>query len=251
MFLGEKNTAWTIHRPGANHRARFMAKIIYCFKIFLYRSQYTLIENELNGLRDFLLFVCNIYLKYWYLAPIASSAPRNDLNLLKDLVAYRNENAEMSSNILKVFLRHTWYVNEQLIALSLFDNEVCSAEKRKMVMNLNKKGSSKMLKRVDIKEGEIMKKELHDFVSSQTKLFFEYLNINQDFLKYDPSNWNKIESYIQNQNKVAHLKVANDTAERDVTLASNFNKLLTKNENEQQQILQIVEKNRRDFPNPK
>src|SRR5262249_49853891 len=43
--------------PGAYHRARWMAKLIYCLKIYLFRSQFNLTARELQGLREFNVFV--------------------------------------------------------------------------------------------------------------------------------------------------------------------------------------------------
>ena len=37
-----------VHAPGAYHRARWMAKLIYCLKIYLYRSQFRLTPRELS-----------------------------------------------------------------------------------------------------------------------------------------------------------------------------------------------------------
>ena len=68
LFLGEPLTVADvyIHAPGAFHRARWMAKIIYCFKIFLFRAQFHLSLRELSDLREFNIFIMKIYLKTWY-----------------------------------------------------------------------------------------------------------------------------------------------------------------------------------------
>lgn len=43
IFLGDENAKdFKIRRPGALHRARWMAKLIYSLKIFLFRSQFKL-----------------------------------------------------------------------------------------------------------------------------------------------------------------------------------------------------------------
>lgn len=53
MFLGaEPAECQQIRAPGACHRARWMAKIIYCIKIYLFRSQFRLTASELKGLRE-------------------------------------------------------------------------------------------------------------------------------------------------------------------------------------------------------
>lgn len=49
LFLGEKeNVKKTIRVPGALHRARFMARVIYCLKIALFRRQF-----KLSGMFEF------------------------------------------------------------------------------------------------------------------------------------------------------------------------------------------------------
>ena len=42
-----------------------MAKIIYCLKIYIFRRQFELSEDELCSLRIFNVFIVKIYLKYW------------------------------------------------------------------------------------------------------------------------------------------------------------------------------------------
>ena len=68
LFLGEPLTVADvyIHAPGAFHRARWMAKIIYCLKVFLFRAQFHLSLRELSDLREFNIFIMKIYLKTWY-----------------------------------------------------------------------------------------------------------------------------------------------------------------------------------------
>lgn len=63
-------------------------------------------------------------------------APRNDLQLLKELVEYKNINRLISAATLKTFARHTWYLGEILIGFSFYDEGV-SVEKKKMVTALN------------------------------------------------------------------------------------------------------------------
>lgn len=61
MFLGaEPAECGQIHPPGACHRARWMAKIIYSLKIYLLRSQFRLTVGELSNLREINLFVITV-----------------------------------------------------------------------------------------------------------------------------------------------------------------------------------------------
>lgn len=61
MFLGaDPEECGQIHAPGACHRARWMAKIIYSLKIYLLRSQFHLTVGELSNLREINLFVITV-----------------------------------------------------------------------------------------------------------------------------------------------------------------------------------------------
>src|SRR5207244_2772563 len=84
IFLGSDVRAGvTINQPGAIHRARWMAKVIYSLKIFLFRSQFKLTEREHLGLRRFNVFVMKVYLKAWFTCQCPTSAPRNDLSMIQ------------------------------------------------------------------------------------------------------------------------------------------------------------------------
>ncbi|KAF0747116.1 Uncharacterized protein FWK35_00024676, partial [Aphis craccivora] len=67
FFLGqelpENNN---FQKPGACHRAKWMAKIIYYIKIILFRSKFELNETGLLNLGHFTLFIMRLYLKVWY-----------------------------------------------------------------------------------------------------------------------------------------------------------------------------------------
>ena len=85
IFLGG-TPARGIHilAPGALHRARWMARIIYAFKLWMFRSQFQLKRVEETGLFQF-PFISEVYIEAWFEAPSAVSAPANDLRFLNKL----------------------------------------------------------------------------------------------------------------------------------------------------------------------
>ena len=105
VFLGGTPIRETsIQAPGALHSARWMTRVIYCYIMWMFRTQFKLKAAEKHGIFQFLLFVSDIYIKVWYCAPIATEAPRNDLQFLKQMVQYVNpviKNAAMTA-----FKRH-------------------------------------------------------------------------------------------------------------------------------------------------
>ena len=78
---------------------------------------------------------------------------------------------------------------------------------------------------------------------------FEALKLHSEFLTVDPSEWDNRADYREALNVVESLKVVNDSAERAVALMQKFNSILTKNEDQKQYILQVVERHQDKFPN--
>lgn len=74
------------------------------------------------------------------------------------------------------------------------------------------------------------------------------MNISTSFFEFEPETWNETANFIDGQTKVKNILVVNDTAERRVKMFEDFNKVLTKNEEDKQFLLQIIEANRKAVP---
>ena len=86
---------------------------------------------------------------------------------------------------------------------------------------------------------------LGDFVASQTAGLFSILETSS-FMSIPPSQWNDVEAYQKPKCRVVYSScIVNDTAERGV---KEFNTLLTKDEDEKQFLLQVVEVNSKAVP---
>ena len=109
-------------------------------------------------------------------------------------------------------------------------------------------GSVKLLKRAQPLNDSF--KGLHDFVTQSTRRFFEILGLSQEFLVYDPSEWSSQDCYRSNQSIALAVKVVNDLAERGVALIQEFNSSITRNEEQKQFLLQVVEDHRSAFSQP-
>jgi len=79
----------TICGTWCRHQTRWMSTIIYTFKIWMFRSQFSLIVTEEKGLGELCIFFANA----WYTTPLPTAAPNNDLKLLKSLLVYSLVNA--------------------------------------------------------------------------------------------------------------------------------------------------------------
>lgn len=135
------------------HHARWLSKAIYCLKIFIFKSQFTLTVRETNGLRYICAFIVGFYVKAWLTAPLAISALYHDLKLLQNLIQYEHVDAAVSKAAQAKLSAHLWYLSEDFVALALFDNNVALVIKQKMVKAIKERDSgTESSKRVMVKE---------------------------------------------------------------------------------------------------
>jgi len=238
--------------PGPVHHARWMGKALYSLKIFLFRGQFRLTVREKKGLRDVCIFITRVYIEAWFTAPLAISAPSNDLKLIQALADYKTENCIISEAAGSKFSGHLWYLSEELVGLAFYDPDVPSESKRKMVnallQNTNAHEPQKRIQ-LNIKSPEVPHFQIEHFVTKNTSRFFDRLMLSTSFLETDPENWETNADYSAGRAVLKHLQVVNDSAERGVALIEEYNSILTRKENQKQFLLQVVQEHRRRFPN--
>ena len=232
---------------GAMHRARWMAKVIYAIKVWLFRSQFKMTAFEEKGVRDLATFAVLIHLKAWMTAPIAVEAPLNDFMLMGQLLKYPH--ATVSTATSKKLGLHLWYISEELVGLALFDSRIPPESKKLMLAAMEEIAPDHPPKRPRVESSAFLgNKGLEQFCTANSKILFHLLGLPDAFLAKDPSLWEEDESYADALERVKGLAVVNDRAERGVALIQDFNKKLTKDEEQLQFLLQVVTDHRRRFP---
>lgn len=88
---------------GPIHHARWMAKAIYSLKLYLFRDQFALTDEEINGLRDICIFLALLYVEAWYTCKSGVDAPNNDLNFIKKAIEYKKIDKIVSNLVLKKY----------------------------------------------------------------------------------------------------------------------------------------------------
>lgn len=179
----------------------------------------------------------------WFSATIPVVAPRVDLALVKNIVAYSQSCKTVSDIASKAFRNHLWYLSEENVAFSFFDKNVEISEKVKMVQNLTRKPKKTDAKRYKLAPKvslESMKDlTLADFVTERTRNFFSKTAIPTDFLDVHPALWENHEGYKTALKFVESLQVVNDVAERAVAHVKSYNCGLTQSEEEFQKLLLV------------
>jgi hypothetical protein len=121
IFLGKETQRGIRFRaPSAYHHARWMSKLLYVLKIYMFRSQFQLTNKEKKSCLEFSLFVVLIYVKHWMTCPYTSDAPFNDLNFILSLQNYQSTSNDLSRSGLNAIGRHLWYLSQELVPLAFF-----------------------------------------------------------------------------------------------------------------------------------
>lgn len=249
IYLGEDIPNYTIKKPGAMHMARWMAKVLYSLKMWLFRDQLNLTKRELSCIKEISIFAVKIYLKAWMTAPLSVSAPQNDLKLLKLLRNYHNK--QVGKAAVDKFGSHLWYLSEKMIALSLFDPSVTDSEKKDIVLAMNSKvGNKDCPKRISATsiKGST---SLSSLASKNSKKLLDALHLPLTFLEEEPSTWPQNDEFKICSKAVKNISVVNDHAERAVALIQDYSGHHTKNEKQLQYLLKVVAEHRKKYPDPK
>ncbi|ESN93261.1 hypothetical protein HELRODRAFT_181206 [Helobdella robusta] len=158
-------------QPGALHRARWMARLIYVFKLYMYRHQFLLTRVEEKGICRFIVFGISVYLRSRFTAPDLLSAARHDLLLVKRIQQFRDVDCEVSVATANALSRHLWYVSEELVGAVFFDDQISHEEKVLMVdaLSVESKTTNDFTKRLQMNINDISDEmSVKDFVSSNT-----------------------------------------------------------------------------------
>ncbi|ESO06295.1 hypothetical protein HELRODRAFT_160458 [Helobdella robusta] len=127
-----------IRKPGARHRARWMAKAIYALKIELLftvnKTIFNLTARKLQGIQRLNRFIICVYLQSWFSCRLTADAPVNDILLIQRLHDY--DDAVLGSTGLKMMLRHSWYMSPELATLALFSSLLSDKEKTDLVRTI-------------------------------------------------------------------------------------------------------------------
>lgn len=257
LILGETSCLAKFKMPGPYHHARWMAKIIYSFKICLFKNQLTEVIDKENIMKfeKFSLFVSLVYVKPWLESTCASDAPFNDLQLLKSIKKYEKIDKEIADVAILKLKNHLWYLGRELILLSLFSDKVSHNEKKKMVDRVKYLGDDWSQRSIKLNFDDIdtlEKTNLSSLVTCCSISALKNFNIDVKFIfEEDPENWKNLSCYQYSKQVIDSINVVNDVAERSVALTTQYNDSLTKNETEKQNILQIVSDHRQKFSSKK
>ncbi|KAK0043713.1 hypothetical protein Bpfe_026974 [Biomphalaria pfeifferi] len=227
-----------IRKPGAIHRARWMAKAIYSLKMQLLldgnENVLQLTDQQLQGIQRFNHFVLKVYIQSWFTCCSAVDAAVNDISLINRLHDY--EEVHLCKIGLMMIKRHSWYLSNEMATLCLFSDLVSLENKAALVTAMISERGPHLL--------TTLPDSITDLQISRE--FFTTTRINCSFLDIPVKDWPHNNDYYDALRLTKNLKCVNDSAERGVALIQKFSAAAV-DEEQQQFLLQVVEKHRQDF----
>ncbi|KAK0046045.1 hypothetical protein Bpfe_024506 [Biomphalaria pfeifferi] len=227
-----------IRKPGAIHRARWMAKAIYSLKMQLLldgnENVLQLTDQQLQGIQRFNHFVLKVYIQSWFTCCSAVDAAVNDISLINRLHDY--EEVHLCKIGLMMIKRHSWYLSNEMATLCLFSDLVSLENKAALVTAMISERGPHLL--------TTLPDSITDLQISRE--FFTTTRINCSFLDIPVKDWPHNNDYNDALRLTKNLKCVNDSAERGVALIQKFSAAAV-DEEQKQFLLQVVEKQRQDF----
>ena len=215
--------------------------------------------GQAEKVQRFVRFVVLCYASWWLTAPVPAEAPCNDLVLLKALYEYLEVDEACARAAFAALARHLWYLTEELVLLTLFSSTVPEETKDRMVKELQqtepldvprREGNGFGRPKMPVLPSPVgpANAQLWHFVGQDSWQFFTILGIDRSFLDHPVSEWRSNDGWLKGKTIVNHLAVTNDAAERGVKLAFDFIGS-SKREETYQNILQVVDNQRKAVPN--
>lgn len=113
VLLGERNflgSKFSFKAPQGMSRARWMSKIIYGAKLFLFHDQFSLTSDEVDDLEMFCVYTSLVYIKPWLSTCFPCEAAITDLTFIQNTKIFNEIAPKITSEVEKKFSRHSWYL---------------------------------------------------------------------------------------------------------------------------------------------
>lgn len=147
------------------------------------------------------------------------------------------------------FSNHLWYLNEKNISIPLFNSDLSDEVKGNLATELlTSKVKPNKAKKAKVQLADVQSLELTSFVTKDSLKFFKIIGEPRNFLNKHPREWPTDPEYAAALSTVSSLKVVNDAAERCVQLMTDYCKILTKDDEQQQYLMRLVHEHRKKYP---
>lgn len=238
-------------KPGAIHQARWMANNLYVAKMFMFSKALLYDDEMVDKLMRMNRFLALFYTSAWMKASSGADAPANDLQLIHDMIDFREVDKALANTVIDKLSNHRWYLTEEVVPFALFS-------KHRMMTDCLKQEMAIQLVATPVPENFRLGKPvfrkvardttLKDLIGPESHTLFRILNVSTDWLVQPVDQWSSNPAFLVAEEFVRTVKVVNDAAERGVKLISDFATIITTDPAQRSWLLQGVEQHRRQFP---
>ena len=144
----------------------------------------------------FCVFALCFYIPTFFTSSWGCDAPSNDLQLYKELLAFKKIDDTLATAALDTLDQHRWYLAPPVVMFSLFSKKASDDTKARMAARLlslkrPEKARMDLPKFPTVTEGS----ELWDFVQPHSWDFFTILKVSADWLTWPLDNWEESDDY--------------------------------------------------------
>ena len=223
-----------------------MSKAIYTLKLTLLQHQFLDISwHKKKKLENMTFFILFAYMESWFTSSILFSAAQNNLLLHQRLLKFSNFHKKLSHVSLSVLQRHTWYLTEELVPLSLVSNNISIEVQNSLAQKISTLPAADHSIQKPSLPVITAKSSLPNYVGPCSTVLFSILGISHSFLA-EP-DWRQNPAYEQVKTAVTNLTPVSDYCKRVLALATKFNGSITKDEESYQELVLVVEYHCRKF----
>ena len=170
------------------------------------------------------------------------------LQLVEQYASVDNKVASVAEKKMRL---HLWYLSKDLAGLSLFCNDTSVHDKTAIANTLQQEPHTfdEPVRRLPPNQTESLQdKTISNFVNPRTFNLFNALSLPREFLTAEIDTWVKRNDFKIASKTVRSFMVINDASERAIKLATDFNQVPTKNEEQRQLLYHVVEHHRNQLP---
>jgi len=232
-----------MRKPGAVSSARFMQQALYLLKIAMLHgdaaNRFNLSPEELSNVLALAEYTVLFFVPHYLQSRLAAGAPRMDRDLHAAVQRYQAHqpiaslNHTLAQAALESVERHLWYLTEECIVFSLFDEKLEEGERREIADQLLDTVAPAVFTtgkpQFPVMDAHVPPR-LSTFVGPRSWVLFYLTGARSQWLQRPVQEWPLCDDYMSLWNMVRQLEVVNDGAERaikDVTDYAN----VTKDEN--------------------
>ena len=212
-----------MRKPGALHHARFLASCLYILKLSMLADalpQGTMTPNEREKVDRLAQYIALFHAPYFLQASLASAAPRLDITLWQHMSDFSAIDPEISAAVQASIKRQQWYLTQECVVLSLFDDDLGDETRRSVADALLAVPNPGVFlpKKPDFPTDvlELPGSTLASFVGPRSWLPFQLLSLGSGWLLLPVDEWVDDDGYKQMASIMRDLAVVNDTAERSL-----------------------------------